>query len=119
VQRQAALAATSSKGTRPDARKTARIDLAREAAAVRAVRRGIRRELGTAQREAAPLLTSELRRVIAALPATLHGARDRALLLLGWAGGVRRSALVSRDVVDLLFSPDEGIAVTLRRDKTD
>jgi hypothetical protein len=50
---------------------------------------------------------------------TLHGARDRALLLLGWAGGFRRSALVSLDVADLLFSPAEGIAVTLRRDKTD
>ena len=83
------------------------------------MRRGIRRELGTAQREAAPLLTPELRRAVAALPATLHGARDRALLLLGWAGGFRRSALVSLDVPDLAFSPAEGIAVTLRRDKTD
>ena len=94
-------------------------DSPRGSAGVRAVRRGIRRELGTAPREAAPLLTPELRRVIAALPATLHGARDRALLLLGWAGGFRRSALVSLDVADLLFSPAEGIAVTLRRDKTD
>ena len=33
--------------------------------------------------------------------------------------GFRRSALVSLDVPDLLFSPAEGIAVTLRRDKTD
>mgnify|MGYP000703983527 CR=1 FL=1 len=41
------------------------------------------------------------------------------LLLLGWAGGVRRSALVSLDVADLLISPAEGLAVTLRRDKTD
>ena len=83
------------------------------------MRRGIRRELGTAPREAAPRLTPELRRAVAALPAMLHGARDRALLLLGWAGGFRRSALVSLDVADLLFSPGEGIAVTLRRDKTD
>jgi integrase len=61
----------------------------------------------------------ELRRVLAALPATLHGARDRALLLVGWAGAFRRSALVSLDVADLLFTPAEGVAVTLRRDKTD
>ncbi|MFS8072098.1 MAG: hypothetical protein ACMG6S_37490, partial [Byssovorax sp.] len=101
------------------AHKAAGLDSPRDAAGVRAVRRGIRRELGTAPREAAPLLTPELRRAVAALPATLHGARDRALLLLGWAGGFRRSALVSLDVTDLLFSPAEGIAVTLRRDKTD
>jgi integrase len=41
------------------------------------------------------------------------------LLLLGWAGGFRRSALVSLDVPDLFFSSVEGIAVTLRRDKND
>ena len=43
----------------------------------------------------------------------------RALLLIGWAGAFRRSALVSLDVADLLFSPADGVAVTLRRDKTD
>jgi integrase len=101
------------------AHRAAGFDSPREAAEVRAVRRGIRRELGTAQREAAPLLTPELRRALAALPATLHGARDRALLLLGWAGAFRRSALVSLDVADLLFTPADGVAVTLRRDKTD
>ena len=101
------------------AHKAAGLDSPRDAAGVRAVRRGIRRELGTAPREAAPLLTPELRRAIAALPATLHGARDRALLLVGWAGAFRRSALVSLDVADLAFSSVEGVAVTLRRDKTD
>jgi integrase len=82
------------------------------------VRRGIRRELGTAQREAAPLLVPELRRALAALPATLRGVRDRALLLLGWAGAFRRSVLVGLDVPDLLVDV-EGLAVTIRRDKTD
>jgi integrase len=100
------------------AHKAAGFDSPREAAEVRAVRRGIRRELGTAQREAAPLLTPELRRALAALPATIHGARDRALLLLGWAGAFRRSALVALDVPDLVVDA-EGFAVTIRRDKTD
>jgi integrase len=100
------------------AHKAAGFDSPREAAEVRAVRRGIRRELGTAQREAAPLLTPELRRALAALPATIHGARDRALLLLGWAGAFRRSALVALDVPDLVVDA-EGLAVTIRRDKTD
>jgi integrase len=71
-------------------------------------------------RPARPLLTPKpkLRRALAALPATLHGARDRALLLLGWAGAFRRSALVGLDVPDLLVDA-EGLAVTIRRDKTD
>jgi len=100
------------------AHRAAGFDSPRDAAEVRAVRRGIRRELGTAQREVAPLLVPELRRALAALPATLHGARDRALLLLGWAGAFRRSALVGLDVPDLLVDV-EGLAVTIRRDKTD
>jgi integrase len=100
------------------AHRAAGFDSPRDSAGVRAVRRGIRRELGTAPREAAPLLTPELRRALAALPATLHGARDRALLLLGWAGAFRRSALVALDVADLVVGT-EGLAVTLRRDKTD
>jgi integrase len=100
------------------AHRAAGFDSPRDVAEVRAVRRGIRRELGTAQREAAPLLVPELRRALAALPATLHGARDRALLLLGWAGAFRRSALVGLDVPDLLVDV-EGLAVTIRRDKTD
>jgi integrase len=100
------------------AHKAAGLDSPRDSAGVRAVRRGIRRELGTAPREAAPLLTPELRRALAALPATLHGARDRALLLLGWSGAFRRSALVALDVADLVDAA-EGLAVTIRRDKTD
>lgn len=68
------------------AHKAAGFDSPRASAGVRAMRRGIRCELGAAPGEAAPLLIPELRRAIATLPATLHGARDRALLL------VRRAA---------------------------
>jgi Phage integrase family len=60
----------------------------------------------------------ELRRALAALPASLLGLRDRALLLAGWAGAFRRSSLVSLDVDDLAFGAD-GVALTIRRDKTD
>jgi integrase len=101
------------------AHKAASFDSPRDSAGVRAVRRGIRRELGTAPREAAPLLTPELRRALATLPATLLGARDRALLLIGWAGAFRRSALVALDIPDLAFSSAEGMTITIRRDKTD
>jgi integrase len=52
------------------------------------------------------------------LPATRVGLRDRAVLLLGFAGAFRRSELVSLDVADLEFS-SAGLIVTLRKSKTD
>jgi len=48
----------------------------------------------------------------------LIGARDRALILLGFAGALRRSELVGPDVEDCAFGKD-GLTVTLRRSKTD
>ena len=58
------------------AQRAAKFDSPGEAAELRAVRRGIRRKLNTAQRETAPLLVFQLRRALAALPAPLHGARS-------------------------------------------
>ena len=48
----------------------------------------------------------------------LIGARDRALILLGFAGAFRRSELVGLDIEDCAFGKD-GLTVTLRRSKTD
>ena len=48
----------------------------------------------------------------------MTGARDRALLLTGFAGALRRSELVSIDVDDLQ-QRDEGIVIMLHRSKTD
>ena len=80
--------------------------------------KGIRRTLGTAQQVKAPLLTADVRRMVEALPENLAGCRDRALLLLGFAGGFRRSELAALDVGDVLATED-GIVVKLRRSKTD
>lgn len=44
--------------------------------------------------------------------------RDRALLLVGFAGAFRRSELVALTVADVRFA-HEGLIVTLRRSKTD
>jgi integrase len=85
---------------------------------VRDTMQGIRRAHGSAQRQKAPLLAAQLRTVLAALPSTLLGARDRALLLVGFAGGFRRSELVALERADLAFTM-EGLAITLRRSKTD
>jgi integrase len=79
---------------------------------------GIRRAKGTAQQGKRPIVTEDLRRLIAELPGTLAGRRDAALLLLGFAGGFRRSELVSLDIEDLRFTA-EGLVVRLRRSKTD
>jgi len=79
---------------------------------------GIRRTLGTAQNAKAPALVDDLKRMLDQLPATRVGLRDRALLLVGFAGAFRRSELVSLDVVDLEFSR-AGLIVTLRKSKTD
>ena len=79
---------------------------------------GIKRTHGTNQNGKAPAVIADLRAMIAAQPDTLAGLRNRALLLLGFAGALRRSELVGLDVEDLDFT-SAGLVVTLRRSKTD
>lgn len=86
---------------------------------VRQVTAGIRRSLGTAPTRKAAIATPELRRLLASCDrSTLAGQRDVALLLLGFAGGFRRSELVALDWEDLEESKD-GLRVQLRRSKSD
>lgn len=88
-------------------------------AAVTAVVTGIRRTLGTAPDQHAAAGIGEVRRMVARLDLdTLAGLRDRALLLAGFALAARRSELVALEVADL-EDRDEGMAVTVRRSKTD
>jgi len=86
--------------------------------AVREVRTGVRRTHGAPARGKAALMTEDLRRLLGLLDEMPVGLRDRALLLLGFAGAFRRSELVGLDVEDLEFTP-RGIRVALRRSKTD
>ncbi|MGH9011278.1 MAG: site-specific integrase [Acidimicrobiia bacterium] len=87
-------------------------------AMVKAVWAGIRRVHGTAADGAAPLTVGLVRRVVDALPSDLAGHRDRALLLVGFAGALRRSELVVLDVADV-EDRHEGLVVRIRRSKTD
>jgi integrase len=87
-------------------------------ALVRTTLTGIRRTLGTAPVQKSPALTADVRAMVEALPDTLAGARDRALLLLGFAAALRRSELVGLDVDDVV-EQHEGLVVTVRRSKTD
>ena len=80
--------------------------------------KGIRRTIGTAQHGKAPLLSSDIRRIITARREDLLGLRDSALVLVGFAGGFRRSELAGIQICDLKFSAD-GVIVTVRKSKTD
>lgn len=90
----------------------------RSSAEVRATMAGIRRTVGTEQRQAAPATSDVIRALVAGLASDLCGARDRALLTVGFAGAFRRSELVALDVEDLTFSA-RGVEVRIRRSKTD
>jgi site-specific recombinase XerD len=80
--------------------------------------KGIRRTLGTAANQKAPTLTDDIRAMVNATDAGLIGARDRALMLLGFAGAFRRSELIGLEVEDCAFGKD-GLTVTLRKSKVD
>lgn len=87
--------------------------------AVRATLRGIRRARGVATVKKAPA-TADLVRRMADLAdvATLQGKRDRALLLVGFAGAFRRAELVALTVDDLAEHVG-GLLIRVRRSKTD
>jgi integrase len=87
-------------------------------AIVRNTMKGIRRILGTAPAQKAATLTDDIRAMLDATDAGKIGFRDRALILLGFAGAFRRSELVGFDVEDCVLSKD-GLTVTLRKSKTD
>jgi integrase len=85
---------------------------------VKSVLQGLRRKLGTAQKQAKPLLKDDLFAILDPMGDGMKDARDRALLLLGFAGGFRRSELVGLDVADIEHVR-QGIIITLRHSKTD
>ena len=85
---------------------------------VKSVLRGIARAKGTAQAQKAAINTEQLRSMVATLPESLLGCRDRALLLVGFAGAFRRSEIVGFDVRDVQFVR-EGALLFVRKSKTD
>jgi integrase len=85
---------------------------------VRATMRGIKRRRGCGQDQAKPLLKEDLFQVLDAMGDGPKATRDRALLLIGFAGGFRRSEIVGLDVADL-EKVRQGLIVHLRRSKTD
>lgn len=87
---------------------------------VRSTLRGIRRTLGCRQKQALPVTPAMVHRIAKADPhhSQLQNARDRALLLLGFAGGFRRSELCALRLGDVSIAR-RGAVVQLRGSKTD
>ncbi len=85
---------------------------------VRKLLRRYSRSRGTATQKKEPLLVEQLPALVKAMPDDEPGARDRALLLLGYAGAFRRAELVALDVEHLRFSK-AGLYVWIAAAKND
>lgn len=101
-----------------EAHKAVGLESPTHSALVRNTMKGIRRTKGTAPTQKAATLIDDIRAMMDTSDAGLIGLRDRALVLLGFAGAFRRSELIGLGVDDCAFSKD-GLTVTLRRSKTD
>ena len=77
---------------------------------------GIKRTLGSRQKAKKPILINDLKLIINAIDK--KKIRDKALILIGFAGGFRRSELVNIDYDDIEFV-DEGVKILIKRSKTD
>ncbi len=85
---------------------------------VKMTMRGIRRVHGKPQAQVLPILKEDLIVMLSHCPDTLKGHRDRALLMMGFCGALRRSELVAVKAEDIEFTT-RGIILTLPRSKTD
>ena len=97
------------------AHKLAHLNTPTDSEAVKATLRGIRRTFGGAKVRKSPAVAAKMQSMVATAPDRVSGLRDRALLLLGFAGAFRRSELVALDVAEA----KTGLLVTIRRSKTD
>jgi integrase len=85
---------------------------------VRRTLRGIRSAHGAKQRHVAPAVRDELIAMVTQLPPGLVGTRDKALLLVGFAGALRRSELAKLEVKDIHIDA-RGMILPLGKTKTD
>jgi integrase len=79
---------------------------------------GLLRERGRSVQKAAALTLAMLRQLVATCDPAPRGRRDRALLVIGFAGALRRSELVALRVEDVVATAS-GLRVRIRRGKTD
>jgi len=83
---------------------------------------GIKRTNGSNQKGKKPLLINDLKIIIKAIDQSKEKdnrkIRDKALLLIGFSGGFRRSELVDIEYEDIEFV-SEGVKIFVKRSKTD
>jgi len=83
---------------------------------------GIKRRNGTNQKGKKPILISDLKKIIDAIYKSNEKnnkkIRDKALILIGFSGGFRRSELVNIEYEDIDFV-SEGIKIFIKKSKTD
>lgn len=90
-----------------------------KSALVKSAISAIRREKGTMQKGKMPILSEDINDFVEVFDESdLGGIRDKALLLLGFAGAFRRSELVSLQVESLTFTR-EGLVILLEHSKAD
>lgn len=85
---------------------------------VRRVMQGIARRHTSAPTRVAPLLIDDLARIVAGLGLSGIDLRDRALLLVGFFGALRRSELVALDC-EAVEHTGSGILLNIAKSKTD
>jgi len=85
---------------------------------VRRVMQGIERRHGAPPTQVAPLVVEDLQRVVSILGTSKSDIRDKAVLLAGFFGALRRSELVALEVRDIDWTPS-GIVVVIGKSKTD
>lgn len=88
---------------------------------------GIVRSKSRLKDKVAPTLTEDIILMVDSLPRdmddpnqpfTYRSLRDRAMLLVGFAGALRRSEVANLEVSDLSYTPD-GLRLLIRKSKTD
>ncbi len=83
---------------------------------------GIKRVKGSIQKSKKPLLINDLKIIVKAIDEAKQSEnkkiRDKALILIGFSGGFRRSELVNIEHEDVDFV-NEGVKIFIKRSKTD
>ena len=77
---------------------------------------GIKRTLGSRQKTKKPILINDLKLIIKVIDE--KKIRDKALILVGFAGGFRRSELINVHYEDIEFVK-QGVKILIKRSKTD
>lgn len=80
--------------------------------------KGIYRRQGVLVTKKSALTVDKLDRILRFVDEGFLGVRDRAILLVGWTGALRRSEVVGINYEDI-EQQAEGLAITIRRSKTD